>query len=58
MTNYCQYCDCRSCRNQRASEKMRAWLLSRETQSDRDREAEQLARAVGNLSDELARASA
>lgn len=31
MTAYCQYCNCRSCRNHRASEKMRAWLLSRET---------------------------
>lgn len=56
MTAYCPYCDCRNCRSVRANEKMRAWLLSRETQSDGDREAEQLAVAVGNLSDELARA--
>jgi hypothetical protein len=25
------YCDCRNCRSVRANEKMRAWLLSRET---------------------------
>lgn len=56
MTAYCQYCDCRNCRSVRANEKMRAWLLSRETRTDGDHKAEQLAQAVGDLSDELARA--
>lgn len=57
MTDYCRYCDCRNCRSVRANEKMRAWVVSRETKTpaDEDREAEELARAVGALNDTMAR---
>jgi hypothetical protein len=52
----CPRCHCAKCRRVVANERLRSFLVSRETPIDLpdDHDAEQLARAVSDLNDELA----